>query len=107
MAQLVGRCFRDATPAPGDPGYDAARALWNGAIGTRPALIAHCRTAIDVLTAVNLSRALGVPLAVNAGGHSVAGVSSGEAGVVIDLSLLRRVDVDPVRKRALVDPGAT
>ena len=56
---------------------------------------------------MNLTREAGVPLAVKAGGHSVAGFSSCDAGVVIDLSLLRGVDVDPVRKRALVDPGAT
>jgi FAD/FMN-containing dehydrogenase len=107
MAKVFDRGFHGATTSPGNPGYDAARALWNGAIDTHPSLIAHCLSASDVVTAVNLTREAGVPLAVKAGGHSVAGFSSCDDGVVVDLSLLRAVDVDPQRRRALVEPGAT
>jgi FAD/FMN-containing dehydrogenase len=107
IAEVFDGAFDGATTAPGDPEFEAARALWNGVIDSRPALIAHCRSAADVVTAVNLTREAGLPLAVRAGGHSVAGFSSCENGVIVDLSLLRGVDVDPERRRALVQPGAT
>ena len=107
MAEVFDGRLRRRDDDAWSPEYEAARALWNGAIDSRPALIAHCRSAADVVTAVNLTREAGVPLAVRAGGHSVAGFSSCDDGVVIDLSLLRGVDVDPERRRALVQPGAT
>jgi FAD/FMN-containing dehydrogenase len=95
------------TTAPGDPGYHAARAVWNGTIDARPALIAHCRSTDEIVAAVNLTRAAGRPLAVRAGGHSVAGFGTCEDGVVIDLAGLRGVTVDADRQLAVVEPGAT
>ena len=99
--------FGGGVTTPEDPGYDAGRAVWNGAIDAHPALIAHCRGTADVVAAVNLTRTAGVPLAVRAGGHSVAGFSVCDGGVVIDLSGLRGVTVHVDRQLAIVEPGAT
>jgi FAD/FMN-containing dehydrogenase len=99
--------FDGVITTPADPGYDAARAVWNGIIDARPALVAHCRSAADVVAAVNLTRTAGVPLAVRAGGHSVAGFSVCDGGVVVDLTGLRGVSVDVDRQLAIVEPGAT
>ena len=90
-----------------DTGTKPARAVWNGAVDDHPAVIAHCRSTDDVVAAVTLAAAAGVPLAVRAGGHSVAGFSSCDGGVVIDLAPMRGVAVDPHRRRAVVQPGAT
>ncbi len=99
--------FASDVTVPGDPGYHAARAVWNGTVDARPALIAHCRDADDVVAAVNLSRDGGAVVAVRAGGHSVSGFSSCEGGVVIDLRRMRDVDIDPDRRMATVGAGAT
>ena len=92
---------------PGEHGYAEARTVWNGTVTTQPALVARCHSSADIAAAVNLARAAGVPLAVRAGGHSVGGLSSCEGGVVVDLTPLRAVQVDPERRRAIVEPGAT
>jgi hypothetical protein len=107
VAAAFGVGFGGACTVPGEAGYDGARAVWNGAVDSRPALIAHCRDTADVVAAVNLTRETGVPLAVRGGGHSVAGLCSCDGGVVIDLSALRAVSVDPQRRRAIVAPGVT
>ena len=99
--------FGGATTTPADPVYSVTRAVWNGAVDARPAVIAHCRSTADVVAAVNLTRAGDVPLAVRAGGHSVAGFSVCDDGVVIDLTGLRGVAVDVARQLAIVEPGAT
>jgi FAD/FMN-containing dehydrogenase len=99
--------FAGDVSTPEDPGYDSARALWNGSIDLRPALIARCSSTADVEAAVNLTRSAGVPLAVRGGGHSVAGLSSCDGGVVVDLTALRGVRVDAAARVATVQPGAT
>jgi FAD/FMN-containing dehydrogenase len=99
--------FKGTAVRPEDPSYDSARAIWNGSIDARPALIAQCRTTDDIVAAVSLARASGLPLAVRGGGHSVSGLSTCSGGVVIDLSAMRAVDVDPDRRVASVQPGAT
>jgi FAD/FMN-containing dehydrogenase len=93
--------------APDSPDYDAARAVWNGCIDARPALIARCRTTDDIVIATTLTRAAGLPLAVRGGGHGVAGLSTCDGGVVIDLSSMRTVEVDVDNRTATVEPGAT
>lgn len=99
--------FDGTITTPADPGYDAARVVWNGIIDARPALIAHCRSTADVVAAVNLTRAAGVALAVRAGSHSVAGFSVCNDGVIIDLTGFRGVTVDVDRRAAIVEPIAT
>jgi FAD/FMN-containing dehydrogenase len=105
LARLFGDAFTGTVIGPKDERFDAARAVWNGAIDARPALIAQCQTTEDIVTAVNLVRAAGSPVSVRAGGHSVAGFSVCDGGVVIDLSLMRGVAVD--NRTAIVEPGAT
>ena len=99
--------FGGTLVTPADGGYDDARAVWNGCIDSKPTLIAQCRTTEDIVAAVTLTRKAGLPLAVRGGGHSVAGLSSCDDGVVVDLSSMRRVSVDANRRRATVEPGAT
>src|SRR5579885_2511758 len=99
--------FRGALLRPGDAGYDAARSLWNGMIDKRPALIARCTGAADVIAAVTFARERHLLLAVRGGGHNVAGTALCDGGLVIDLSAMRGVLVDPVERIARVQPGAT
>src|SRR5215472_6987824 len=77
--------FGGTTVLPDAEDYDSVRAVWNGLIDHRPALIARCRTDRDIAAAVRLTRESGLPLAVRGGGHSVAGFGSCTGGVVIDL----------------------
>lgn len=89
-----------------DQGYDDARKIWNGVIDRKPALILQCSGTADVIAAVNFARDNKLPLAVRGGGHNVAGNALCDDGVVIDLSPMRRVRIDPVNKTARVDGGA-
>jgi FAD/FMN-containing dehydrogenase len=91
--------------SPGDPGYDDTRRVWNGAIDRRPALIVRARNAEDVSWAVRHSREHSLEIAVRGGGHSAAGHSVTEGGVMIDLSPMKRVEVDPATRTVRVDPG--
>lgn len=87
-------------------GYDAARRLWNPAFDRKPALIVRCVGAADVRRAVNFTAAHGLLTAVRGGGHSVSGQSGCDGGLVIDVSLMRAVEVDPIAKLARVEAGA-
>jgi FAD/FMN-containing dehydrogenase len=89
-----------------DPGYDSARRIWNGMFDRRPALIVRCAGAADVVQAVNFARGLDLLVAVRGGGHSFSGQSVCDGGVMIDLSGLRGVRVDPAARIARVDGGA-
>ncbi|RAR52619.1 FAD/FMN-containing dehydrogenase [Paraburkholderia unamae] len=92
---------------PGDAGYEEARQIWNAMIERRPALIVRCQGCADVRRAVAFARESGLPLAVRGGGHNIAGSALCEGGVVIDLSLMKSVRVEPATRRAYVEPGAT
>lgn len=91
---------------PGDPGYDDARAIWNAMIDRRPALIVRCAGTADVAASVNFAREHGLPLAVKGGGHNIAGSALCEDGLVIDLSGMRDVHVDPRARLAWASGGA-
>ena len=106
IAAVFGDHFAGEAITPSDGRYDAAREVWNAMVQGRPAVIARCHTVADIVSAVALCRDAGVYPAVRAGGHSVAGLSTGDS-VVIDLTAMRRVDVDPGARRARVQPGAT
>jgi FAD/FMN-containing dehydrogenase len=95
------------TLRPGDEGFDAARRVWNGMIDRQPALIVRCATRDDVVRAVGLARDKGLPLAVRGGGHNAAGLGVCDGGVVVDLRGMRGVRVDPGKRIARVQGGAT
>src|SRR5262245_8965073 len=86
--------------------YDAARAVWNGAIDRRPRLIARCVGTADVIAAVRFARDHDLEVAIRGGGHNVAGTAVCDEGIVIDLSAMRAVRVDPVGRSAWVQGGA-
>lgn len=91
---------------PADPRYDQARRVWNGDIDRHPPLIARCADDADVCTAVTFAAERGLPIAVRGGGHSVAGHGLCDDGLVVDLSRMRAVTVDPGRRLAHVQGGA-
>jgi FAD/FMN-containing dehydrogenase len=91
---------------PGDAGYDEARRVWNAMVDRRPALIARCRETSDVVAAVALARREGLEIGVRCGGHSVVGHAVPEGGLMVDLTPMGGVRVDPQRRRAWVQGGA-
>jgi len=92
---------------PGDAGYEEAARPWNGAFhDRRPALVVRCTGAADVIAAVGFARAHDLPPAVRGGGHSVAGFSTCDGGIVIDLGPMKNIRVDPAARRAVVGGGA-
>src|SRR6476646_3796224 len=90
-----------------DPGYDDARKIWNGLIDRRPALIVQCTGAADVVDSVNFAREHGLLVSILGGGHNVAGNAVNDGGIVIDLSKMRGVHVDPATKTVRAEGGAT
>ncbi|WKE72458.1 FAD-binding oxidoreductase [Streptomyces sp. WP-1] len=92
---------------PEDPGYDDARAVFNGMVDRRPAVIARCAGAADVVRAVRFARELDLPVAVRGGGHGVAGSALGDGALVVDLRRMRGVTVDPAARAVRVEGGAT
>jgi FAD/FMN-containing dehydrogenase len=98
--------FRGDVIAPDRNGYDDARAVWNGTVDRRPRLIARCSGTADVAAAVRFARDCDLEIAVRGGGHNVAGTAVCDDGIVIDLSAMRAVTVDPVERTALVQGGA-
>ena len=92
---------------PGDAGYDDARRVHNGLIDKRPSLIARCLDTADIVAAVNVARDHSLELSVRGGGHNVAGRAVTDGGLMIDLSALRSVQVDPVASTARVAGGST
>src|SRR4030095_12240813 len=89
----------------GDDGYDAARKIWNGMIDRHPALIARCAGAADVIRGVDFARSNDLVVAVRGGGHNIAGNAVCDGGLVIDLSTMKTVRVDPARRTARAGAG--
>src|SRR5467141_1456823 len=92
---------------PGGGSYDEARKVWNDMIDRRPALIARCAGVADVITAVSFARTHNLLVAVHGGGHNVAGTAVCDGGILMDLSRLRGVRVDPTRRTARAEAGLT
>ncbi len=98
--------FRGELITPDHPDYDSARAVWNGAVDRRPRVIARCSGSADVAAAVRFARDHDLEIAVRGGGHNVAGTAVCDDGIVIDLSTMRSVWVDPAARTAVVQGGA-
>lgn len=92
---------------PKDPNYEEARSLYNGMIDKRPRLIAQCANAADIMAAVNFGRENRLPIAIRCGGHNGPGLASVNDGLVIELSMMKGVRVDPAARTARVDAGCT
>src|SRR5262249_43543940 len=99
---LRGRLVR-----PGDGGYDEARKVWNGMINRRPALIARCAGVADVIAAVRFARTHELLVSIRGGGHNITGNAVCEGGLMIDLSPMKSVRVDPVKRTARAEAGLT
>lgn len=99
--------MRGSVVAPGDVRYDTVRKLWNGACDRHPAVIARCATADDVVHAVRFARDHELVIAVRGGGHSMAGLSSCDGGMMIDLQPMQGIAVDPATRVAIAQPGLT
>jgi hypothetical protein len=118
MAQVLGglsdelvkslqQGFRGALIRPGDDGYDDARKVWNGAIDKRPGLVARCTSTEDVVAAVSFARTNDLTFAVRGGAHSFPGNSTCDDGLVIDLSGMKKIDVDPATSTVIAEGGVT
>jgi FAD/FMN-containing dehydrogenase len=103
---LRSRGFTGELVTPGDSAYAQARRVWNGSIERWPAAVARCRDAEDVAAVIGGAIRLGLPLSVRGGGHSVAGHSTCDDGIVLDLAPMRQVAIDPRTRRARVAGGA-
>jgi len=99
--------FRGDVLVPGNAGYDEVRQIWNAMVDRRPALIARCSSPDDVVQAVNFARTQGLIVSVRGGGHNIAGNAVCDGGIMIDLSPMKRVKVDPSARQASVEPGCT
>jgi FAD/FMN-containing dehydrogenase len=107
QADELAAGFRGRVLTPGQDGYEEARKVWNGLIDRRPALIAQCAGPADVVAAVRFARETSLPVAVRGGGHSASGHSTCDDGIVIDLSQMRSIRVDPEARTARAEAGAT
>ncbi|MHC4045794.1 FAD-binding oxidoreductase [Bradyrhizobium sp. 23AC] len=103
----LGASFGGQLLKPADEGYEEARKVHNGLVDKRPALIARCSSVADVVDAVALATRLGLEVAVRGGGHNVAGRATIDGGIMIDLSPMKGVRVDPVGKSVWAQGGAT
>src|SRR5712691_11595323 len=97
--------FRGRLVTETDPDYEEWRRVWNAMIDKRPSLIARCTGAADVIAAIAFAREQGLPIAVRGGGHNVAGLSTCDYGIVIDLSAMKAIRVDPESRTARAEPG--
>jgi FAD binding domain len=105
-ADELGAALRGQLIRPEDPEYNSARRVWNAMSDKHPAMIARCAGVADVIASVNFAREQGLPVAVRGGGHNAAGNAVCDGGLVIDLSRMRSVHVDPVGRTARAEGGA-
>jgi len=103
-SDLKGR-VRGAVLEPGNPAYDEARSLWNAMIDRRPALVVRCLGTADVIAGVKAAREYDLPLTIKGGGHNIAGLACCDGGLMLDMSLMRGVWVDPAAKVARAQAG--
>ena len=92
---------------PDAPSYDDVRRVWNGVSDLKPGAIARCINEADVIACVNFVRENGIQFSVRSGGHDYAGLSACDGGLLIDLSLMKTIGIDPEEQLARIDPGVT
>src|SRR5215212_9059820 len=107
VVERFGSRLRGKLLRPGDAGYEEVRLIWNGLIDKRPALIARCAGVADVIDSINFARENDLLVAVSGGGHNVAGNAVADGGLVIDLSPMKGIRVDPERRTTRAEGGAT
>jgi FAD/FMN-containing dehydrogenase len=107
IAEDLQASLRGELIVPGDNNYDQARTIWNAMVDKRPAMIVRCAGVSDVKTAVNFAREHGLLTAVRGGGHNIAGNAVCDDGLVIDLSSMKSVRIDPQSRIAHIEPGVT
>jgi FAD/FMN-containing dehydrogenase len=107
MIHTLRAHLRGTVLCPGDSAYEAARKVWNAMIEKRPVLIVRCAGVADVMAAVRLAREHQLLVAVRGGGHNFAGYATCDGGIVIDLSLMQGIHVDPQRLTARAQGGVT
>ena len=105
--QSFKAAFKGQVLTADDPSYEETRKIWNAMIDRRPGLVARCSGTVDVVQAVRFARQHGLLSSVRGGGHNIAGLAVCEGGLMIDMSLLRGVWVDPVRRTAHAQAGCT
>jgi FAD/FMN-containing dehydrogenase len=105
MVNNLERVFGGDLIAPEDPRYEQARRVWNGMVDRRPMRIARCAGERDVIEALAFAREAGIRVAVRGGGHNVAGNAVCDDGLVIDLSGMKAIEVDPVNRIGRAQPG--
>jgi FAD/FMN-containing dehydrogenase len=107
VAAELANTFTGQLLKPADAGYEEARKVHNGLVDKRPALIARCRGVADVIDAINLTRKLGLEVAVRGGGHNVTGRATIDGGVMIDLAPMKEIHIDPKSRTARAQGGVT
>ncbi|GAA2882479.1 FAD-binding oxidoreductase [Pseudonocardia halophobica] len=105
LAELADR-MDGTVVGPPDPEFDSVRRVWNGCVDRYPAAVVRCRSVPDVVAAVGLAREHDLPLSVRGGGHGLPGFATNDGGIVVDLSRMREIRVDPAARRAHVGGGA-
>lgn len=107
LQQKLRSNFKGQIINPKDAGYEEARKVWNGMIDKYPTLIVRPTTRMDIVEAINFARVNDLVLSVRGGGHNVAGHATNNNGIVLDLSLMKNIEVDPVKKTARAEGGVT
>src|SRR5579875_2125517 len=102
---LLRRAVRGEVVAPGDVAYDQARRVWNGMIDRHPSAVVYCAGSDDVVAAVKFAVSRSLLVSVRAGGHNIGGASVCDDGLVIDLSRMKQIEVDPIKRTARAQAG--
>ncbi|MBC8146236.1 MAG: FAD-dependent oxidoreductase, partial [bacterium] len=105
MIDALRPLLRGTIITPDAADYDTTRAIWNGMIDRQPALIVRALGVADVVACVNFAREQSIPLSIRGGGHNIAGLALVDDGLMLDMSLMRGVYVDPVARVAHAQPG--
>src|SRR5215471_15559204 len=102
---VLRRTVRGEVVAPGDAAYEQARKVWNGMVDRCPAAVLYCADSDDVVAAVSFARSRSLRVAVRAGGHNIGGASVCNGGLVIDVSRMKQIEVDPIKRIARAQAG--